>query len=80
MKAQRITPGKVQRQEWEQPWAERVPQELLILGKVYIEVIRMVLQDSGPSHDPSANWEELYQRPPSHKFEGPPSYAGPGSG
>lgn len=68
MNAERNTPGKVQRREWEQPWAERVPKELLIVGKVYLEAIRLVLEDKGPSHNYTADWEKLYQHPPAENI------------
>jgi len=62
MKRERLTPGMVQRREWEQPWTERVPKELLVIGQLYREVIRLVVEEKGPSHDPVADWESLYKR------------------
>jgi hypothetical protein len=61
MAAGRTTPGMLQRQEWKQPWTERVPTELLILGKVCLEIVRQALWDPKLRHDTSTDWESQYK-------------------
>jgi len=61
----RLTPGALQRQEWGRPWTERVPQELLVVGRVYVDAISHLRARRGPTHDPRVDWETLYRRPSS---------------
>lgn len=70
MKPKRVTSGMVQRREWGQPWAERVPKELLILGQAYLEIVRLVLREKRLRHDSSADWETLYKRPLATEMRG----------
>ncbi len=63
MATRELTPGALQRREWSQPWSARVPRELLVLGRVYIYAMRLLLDGTGPTHDPTVDWEGLYRRP-----------------
>ena len=63
MSARRMTPGRLQRQEWKQPWTERVPTELLIVGKVFLEIIHQALLHPNLQHDALTDWESLYRNP-----------------
>jgi hypothetical protein len=49
------------RQEQEQHWSQRVPRELLVLGRVWREATGLVLQGEGPSHEPAVDWEGRYE-------------------
>ncbi len=70
MSTARHTPGQAQRREWAQPWTERVPGELVVLGRACRHAIGLVRTGKGPAHDPRVNWEKVYQRPSSEVSRG----------
>jgi hypothetical protein len=59
----RLTSGKALRREWGRPWTERVPLELLVVGRAYRHAIRLLRAGKGSTHDPKVDWETLYRRP-----------------
>ncbi len=65
MSSARLTPAALRRREWAQPWSERVPQELLVLGRAYRYAIRLLRAGNGPRHDAAVDWETLYRLPSS---------------
>jgi hypothetical protein len=70
MSVARLTLGAIRRREWAQPWSERVPRELLVLGRAYRDAIRLLRAGKGPSHDAAVAWETLYERPASEVSRG----------
>jgi hypothetical protein len=63
MSRARVTPGSLQRSEWTRRWPERIPRELLVLGRLYRDAIHRLRAGRGPTHNPDIDWEKLYQRP-----------------
>jgi len=65
-----VTPSALRRREWAQPWTERLPRELLVLGRPYLDTIRRLRAGTGPRHKRDVDWEALYQSPSSEVSRG----------